>query len=102
MNKMALQKAVTLDNGLTAPEAYYKIVEVRMGDRRGVSISIMPWANKAQRDANAPSLPDGKSHRFDFKADEVIVDELGNACSIKKWAYNKVKALPEFSDAVDV
>lgn len=93
---MALQLAKKLDNGLDAPEAYVRIIECRFGDRRGISISVHYFTNKAAREGNMPSI-DGASHRFDFKPDEVIGD-----MSIKEWSYGKLKLLDEFSSATDV
>ena len=93
---MALEKSHTTESGLVAPDAYHRIIEVRLGDRRGVSISVMIHANDSKRAANAPTVG-GTSYRFQFNPSELIVDNLGNAISLYDWAYEKLKTLDEYS-----
>lgn len=92
---MALEQAKLLENGLTAANGYTRIIEVRVGDRRGISISVNTWTDSAARQANKPSIH-GESHRFDFDDQEVL------STSIMEWAYGKLKLLDEYSASADV
>jgi len=92
---MALQQAKELENGLVAANGYTRVIEVRIGERRGISISVMTYVDQAAREGNKPAIH-SESHRFDYKTDEVIGDQ-----TIKSWAYGKLKLLDDYSDAVD-
>ena len=93
---MALKIAKKLDNGLDAPNAYTNIIEVRTGDRRGVSISVQTFTDKQSRDAGVGGIH-SESHRFTFKRDE-IVGEM----TLYAWAYAKLKLLEQYQGAEDV
>jgi hypothetical protein len=93
---MALQKTLVLSSGLSGVNAYHRIVEVRVGDRRGVSISTAVHVNADKRAANAQTIG-GESFRFAFDPNEVLT-----ASSIMAWAYAKLKTLDDFAGATDV
>lgn len=87
---MAFQQAFEY-NGVPCPEAYFKIlaIQARRTDEK-TSIFIGIYYNKAASDAGNSPLS--------------FVDELvarDNDSSFE-WAYNQLKAMPQYAGAVDV
>ena len=95
---MAMQLTKKLDNNVEVVDAYTRIIGVNFGERRGdsVSISVMTFKNKNARESGIGGIH-SESHRLYF--DRTI--EIG-AMTVHAWAYDKLKMLEMYEDAVDV
>ncbi len=83
---MALQKAHTV-HGMSFPNAYFEIISIRGSKPRQdtlVNLRIFSDATKEHEIGNTDA-------RFPYTPDATVA-----------WAYNQLKTLPEFADAVDV
>ena len=101
---MALQYNYTRSNTRQDfTTAYIRVDDVRVVDKRRESgkvarIHISVYATEAAAttdDNNQRGLPIGEEHiEIDY--------DLTSTDNILVWAYNQLKALPEFSGAVDI
>ena len=85
---MALQKTITLENGLTVPNAYIKIFNAGT-DKKMTNILVRYYAN-------AENTLHIYEHGYAFKPDMTDSGE-----NLWKQGYEHLKSLPEFEGAID-
>ncbi len=85
---MALQKAIQF-RGLSVANCYHEIIRVRIDkERNAVLVQTTAWVDSTKENG----LPEAGQMFFLPYAPDATVE----------WAYNQLKTLPEFADAVDV
>ena len=97
---MALLKTFRHPSGLVATDAYHRIIEMRLGERRQVSVTTVVYVSQAARQSSNDALG-STSFRFVYNPNEQIIDSQSQPTSLAAWAYSKLKTLEEFSGAVD-
>lgn len=90
--KMALQKTITLNNGLVAENAYIRIDTVS-GYKGGIEVSVNSYISKTAF-ASGQGYLEQKIHGF-------IPNVADDAPNFIKQGYEYLKTLPEFEGAVD-
>ena len=85
---MALQKPIQF-RGLQVQSCYHEIINVRIDKRRGAVLAqTTAWVDSTKTN----EIPEaGGMHFLPYNPDASV-----------EWAYNQLKTLPEFADAVDV
>ena len=82
-------KLATAYKGLSVPEAYHEIILVRIDKRRDATlVQTTTWVDSTK----TGELPEAGGTFF---------LPYNHAADVE-WAYNQLKTLPEFADAVDV
>ena len=97
---MALQKTITKNNGVEM--SYHRITDVNLmvetnsnnEDSLRLIIRLESYLNKEYRDKNCPI--DSEHYMI-----PLTTDESAEISGIRQFAYDKLKELPEWSDAVD-
>lgn len=97
---MALQKTITKNNGVEM--SYHRItgvdlmVETNNNDEDSLilMVRLQSYLNKEYRDRNCPI--DSEHYMI-----PLATDENTKISSIRQFAYDKLKELPEWTDAVD-
>lgn len=90
---MALEKTVTVSNGLSVPNAYIRIDSIG-GYKGRLDVSVNSYVSKEAFNSDQAYL-EQQIHHFVPSVDE------GSPNFIKQ-AYEYLKTLPEFSESVDV
>lgn len=95
---MALQKAMTLSKGVSAPECYIKIIAVDYvklseldEDLTGPRVILAFYYNKPARDADSRNFIE--TQEYTCSAWDV---------ETREEMYAKMKTFPEWADAIDV
>lgn len=95
---MALQQSITvIDNQITVPNAYLKIVSANVttiGDVVTCDIVMYAYKNKDAADGELPPLT--------TYTDKFIPQFGDNVPDIKQQGYNYLKTKSEFADAIDI
>ena len=103
---MALQKSITLDNGIVCASAYHKVQDIGITyqkDIQAASILVHIWKDaQARTDGKAPVLvrsytPTNES--MDGGIYDITVAEVDNLI-VKAYAF--IKTLSDYEDAIDV
>ena len=90
---MALQKTITLQNGLQIQNAYIRIDAIN-GYKGGLDISVNSYVS--QQD-----FIDGKGY-LEQKIYHFLPDVSGTALNFIKQGYEYLKTLDEYKDAIDL
>lgn len=95
---MALDKKITKENGIET--SYHRIIGVRLEveaeDRLMLIIRLESYLNREYRDKAQPQPIYSKNYNISLTSDESVEN-----ISIRQFAYDKLKQLPEWADAVD-
>jgi len=85
---MALQKAIQF-RGLSVANCYHEIISVRIDKRRDATlVQTTAWVDSTKTD----ELPEaGGTFFLPYTPDATV-----------EWAYDQLRQLPEFADAIDV
>ena len=90
---MGLRRNYETDYGLTAPNAYYRIKDVRGNSSGSIYYNIEIYYDKAAKDAgNSPLITLGRS----------LPAAVSSRFGIAHEIYQTIKSDPEFSGAEDV
>ena len=95
---MALQLTIDLDSGLTATDAYHKIVQMTVqafGLGATAILEVRTYVNSTMADANGIPVLSRIYEMGDF-------DKTDDAVSAASQAYTFLKTLPDFTGAIDV
>lgn len=97
---MALQMDVETEGGLSAPDAYIRVVPLRFTkDVEGdwtVRVRFEVFKDSATAETNGYPLA------VDFNEVSTLSYPLTATGNVLKWVYSALKKLPEFDNAVDV
>lgn len=101
---MALQKNLTLDNGINLPNGYIKVTLVNMATNQYVDISVEIFKDRAASDDKRPSVV-----KFEHKCSSNVyhtyfsIDVMNQeGVNVIGQCYNYLKTLPFYSNATDV
>lgn len=95
---MALQKSLTLDNGLVATDAYHKVTLVEVtafGGDVAASIRVSTYLDQSRADAGGTTVLDRLYRMPTF-------DKTDDTKSAHAQIYAYLKTLDDFSGATDV
>jgi hypothetical protein len=100
---MALQKNLTLDNGINLPEAYIRITSIVYVNNYHVTIKVSIYKDKIARNANKSEVVKFQhlciDDFFTYFSDDVL-KENGNSLTNK--GYEWIKTLDFYKDAIDI
>lgn len=91
---MALQLGITTEHGITLASSYTRVTNYS-GDIDNIIVNTLTHADAAARTANDRQV---KSEGYSFPAPTGALPAGG----LIEWCYTQVKALAEFSGALDV
>ena len=98
---MALRKTTTLQNGLTATNAYWKVENLVIQDKTNVQFRLVGYST-----VQDVTRPDGITVSVaDGKVDHILMQfelDLTSSENIYEQAYNHAKTTSKFSNAEDV
>ena len=93
---MALNKKITKENGIET--SYHRIIgvclEVEAEDRLMLIVRLESYLDSEYRDKAQPIY--SKNYNLPLTSDESV-----ESMSIRQFAYDKLKELPEWADAID-
>lgn len=91
--KIGLIRSVKLNNGLEVYNAYYRLNSLS-GDKDNIEFVMHGYASKSLRNEGAG--------RIDEEYYSFTPDTSEDATNFIKQAYEYLKTLPEYADAIDV
>lgn len=94
---MALKKDIVLENGITVK--YHRINRIDIRINEVILISVISYLNDTEREREKEYKPD-ESNLNIFKKEWIKENEYKDKYSIKE-AYEYLKTLDQFKDAVD-
>ena len=94
---MALIKEIEQDNGIIT--TYHRIMRIDTITNKETQIIVYSYINQAKREEEINALPEDEI--FNVISSEAIIKEYTEEFSIKD-AYEYLKTLDKFKDAVDV
>lgn len=93
---MALNKKITKENGIET--SYHRIIgvclEVEAEDRLMLIVRLESYLDREYRDKTQPIY--SKNYHLPLTSDKSV-----DNTSVRQFAYDKLKELPEWADAVD-
>ena len=95
---MALQKDITLDNGLDAPSAYHKVTDFTVSSRQADPIVADVRVTSCKDEVKA--AVDGAP--LTVRRYQIPFDPADNTQSPYSQVYVALKTLPDFQGSVDV
>ncbi len=105
---MALQKNITLDNGVVIENAYIKLCEVnyhnKVGEPNSACLCVTIFKDKTYRDANKPEVAKMRyivsGDNFNLFFSLPVLSQAEKNIVIQ--GYEFMKTLPFYADAIDV
>ena len=99
---MALQKNITLDNGINLPKAYIRIISINFITNAHIVINVGVYKNKTSRNDKKPEVIKFKhicTNEYNNYFDLNILNQEN--VNIVSQSYLWLKTLPFYSDTID-